>query len=175
MTLSSKSSVSIGVRDARRVFVVFIIFACAILSKRSIASSSKRVSITRSPSQVNVYDYAEITATVASPDARNPFEDAGLIGSFETADGSGHWNVNGFCDLWMAARIESDSCLRMPENTNTPLHIGKGIFRRRQRQYFKRSMPIGPDFFGMILSIPGTLSGKARANISFSMELPLIG
>ncbi|MHB1673674.1 MAG: DUF5060 domain-containing protein [Acidobacteriaceae bacterium] len=44
------------------------------------------------------YDFVEITANIASPDAANPFEDATLTGSFEAMDGSGHWNVNGFCD-----------------------------------------------------------------------------
>lgn len=50
------------------------------------------------PAQVEAYDYAEITATVLSPDAANPFEDVTLTGSFDAADGSGHWNIVGFCD-----------------------------------------------------------------------------
>ena len=56
------------------------------------------VSFSTAPTQVEAYDFAEITATVASPDARDPFEDATLTGSFATEDGSRHWDVEGFCD-----------------------------------------------------------------------------
>lgn len=62
------------------------------------AAAPKSVSYSNAPSQIEAYDYAEITATVAFPDARNPFEDATLTGTLETEDGSHHWNVEGFCD-----------------------------------------------------------------------------
>ncbi len=56
------------------------------------------VSFSTAPTQVEAYDFAEITATVASPDAHDPFEDATLTGSFAAEDGSHHWDVEGFCD-----------------------------------------------------------------------------
>jgi hypothetical protein len=56
------------------------------------------VSYSNAPSQIDAYDYAEITATVASPDARDPFEDVTLTGTLESEDGIHHWNVDGFCD-----------------------------------------------------------------------------
>ncbi len=56
------------------------------------------VSYSAAPAQVDVYDFAEITATVASPDAHDPFEDATLTGALSTEDGSQHWDIEGFCD-----------------------------------------------------------------------------
>lgn len=58
----------------------------------------KDVSYSTVPSQIETYGYAEITATVTSPDARNPFEDVTLTGTIETEDGNYHLNVDGFCD-----------------------------------------------------------------------------
>jgi hypothetical protein len=56
------------------------------------------VSFSQSAQQIDRYDYVEITATVESPSARNPFEDAALTGTVETEDGKSHWTVDGFCD-----------------------------------------------------------------------------
>ncbi len=56
------------------------------------------VTFSQSSSQIDRYDFVEITATVTTPDARNPFEDATLTGTMQTADGSHSWPVEGFCD-----------------------------------------------------------------------------
>jgi hypothetical protein len=48
--------------------------------------------------QVDRFGFVEITASVQSPDAANPFMDASLTGTFETADGAHHRQVEGFCD-----------------------------------------------------------------------------
>src|ERR1700736_536261 len=63
-----------------------------------VLAAPKGVSYSNAPSQIDAYDYAEITAIVDYPDARDPFVDATLTGSFETEDGSQRWNVEGFCD-----------------------------------------------------------------------------
>ncbi|MGB8478605.1 MAG: DUF4038 domain-containing protein [Acidobacteriaceae bacterium] len=65
---------------------------------RPILAAPASVTYSVAAAQVKAYDFVEITAKVAAPDAPNPFEDATLTGSFEATDGSGHWNVNGFCD-----------------------------------------------------------------------------
>jgi hypothetical protein len=56
------------------------------------------VSFTKPAAQVARFDFVEIAGIVPTPDATNPFEDASLSGSLETADGSHHWAVDGFCD-----------------------------------------------------------------------------
>jgi len=58
----------------------------------------KNVSYLQPAAQVEAYDYIEITATVDAPDAHDPFEDAMLSGTFELADGSKRWSIEGFCD-----------------------------------------------------------------------------
>jgi len=75
---------------ARFFFALFV----ATLPGVALAAP-KGVSYSNAPSQIDAYDYAEVTATVDSPDARNPFVDATLTGTFETEDGSQHWNVEG--------------------------------------------------------------------------------
>jgi hypothetical protein len=56
------------------------------------------VTFSQSAQAVDAYDFVEVTASVVSPDAQNPFTDATLAGWFETADGSRRWPVEGFCD-----------------------------------------------------------------------------
>jgi hypothetical protein len=56
------------------------------------------ISFSRSAQSVETYDYVEVVANVEKPDARNPFLDASLTGSFAKADGSDRRTVEGFCD-----------------------------------------------------------------------------
>ena len=62
------------------------------------AASPASVSFSSPESQVDRYGFVEITATIQSPDAANPFADASLTGVVETADGSHRRQVEGFCD-----------------------------------------------------------------------------
>lgn len=64
----------------------------------SVLAAPKNVSYSIPSAKVEAYDDVEITATVESTDARNPFQDATLTGTFEAADGSKHWSIDGFCD-----------------------------------------------------------------------------
>jgi Protein of unknown function (DUF4038)/Domain of unknown function (DUF5060) len=74
-----------------------VVLGVGMLALPAFASPSS-VSYSIASTPIKAYDYVEITATVISPDVANPFEDAALTGSFEAVDGSGHWNVDGFCD-----------------------------------------------------------------------------
>src|ERR1051326_4938041 len=56
------------------------------------------VSFSRAAQSVDAYDFVEITVTVASPDARNPFTDATLLGSFRKSGATQRTDVEGFCD-----------------------------------------------------------------------------
>ena len=79
------------------MFGVFVASVVGMLPL-SVLAAPKNVSYSIPSAQVEAYDDVEITATVESTDARNPFEDATLTGTFETADGSKHWSIDGFCD-----------------------------------------------------------------------------
>jgi hypothetical protein len=79
------------------VFKIFLGSLIALSSAPSLAAPAG-VSYSSAPSQIEAYDFVEITATVLSPDAHDPFEDATLTGTLATEDGSHHWDVDGFCD-----------------------------------------------------------------------------
>ena len=67
-------------------------------SPASPPSAPRNVAFSQSAEAVDAYDFVEVTAALASPDAENPFTDAALTGWLETADGSRRWTVEGFCD-----------------------------------------------------------------------------
>lgn len=79
------------------VFRIFLGSLIALSPAPSLAAPAS-VSYSSAPSQIEAYDFVEITATVLSPDAHDPFEDATLTGTLATEDGSHHWDVDGFCD-----------------------------------------------------------------------------
>jgi hypothetical protein len=64
----------------------------------SLVGAPKSVSFSQPAGNVEAYDYVEVAAHVDEPDARNPFLDATLSGSFAKADGTGRKNIEGFCD-----------------------------------------------------------------------------
>ena len=64
----------------------------------SLMAAPREVTFSRPAEAVDAYDFVEIVATVASPDAHNPFTDVALNGEFAKADGSQRWPVEGFCD-----------------------------------------------------------------------------
>jgi hypothetical protein len=63
-----------------------------------IQASPSKVTFTQASLTVEAYDLVEITAKVESPDAKNPFTDATLVGTFSKSDGSDKREVSGFCD-----------------------------------------------------------------------------
>jgi Protein of unknown function (DUF4038)/Domain of unknown function (DUF5060)/Putative collagen-binding domain of a collagenase len=79
------------------VFKIFLGSLIALSPAPSLAAPAS-VSYSSAPSQIEAYDFVEITATVLSPDAHDPFEDAALTGTLTMEDGSHHWDVDGFCD-----------------------------------------------------------------------------
>jgi hypothetical protein len=56
------------------------------------------VSFSQSAQSVDAYDFIEVTAQVSPPRAPNPFTDAAIRGTFQTATGDKSWRVDGFCD-----------------------------------------------------------------------------
>src|SRR6266576_859068 len=54
----------------------------------STAWAARTVSFSQSVETVEAYDYVEVTLNVDKPDARNPFLDVAVNGSFSKTDGS---------------------------------------------------------------------------------------
>ncbi|PYX50876.1 MAG: hypothetical protein DMG76_33625, partial [Acidobacteria bacterium] len=50
------------------------------------------------PNSVEVYDILELSATISSPDAANPFTAATLDGDFSLGSSHEAFHVSGFCD-----------------------------------------------------------------------------
>ncbi len=65
---------------------------CAVYT----AAATPKVTFSQPESQVDAYNFVEVTAKVASPDIANPFTHAVFEGSF--AGAGQRWNVRGFCD-----------------------------------------------------------------------------
>jgi hypothetical protein len=80
-------------------FALKCVFATVLaVSPLSAIASPADVSFSSPQPQVDRYGFVEITASIQSPDAANPFEDASLSGTFETSDGAHRRQVEGFCD-----------------------------------------------------------------------------
>jgi len=58
----------------------------------------REVSFSQSGGSVEAYDFVEVTVNVPGPDARNPFTDVTLRGSFGKTGGGERTSVEGFCD-----------------------------------------------------------------------------
>jgi hypothetical protein len=67
------------------------------LSATSLAAP-REVSFSPGGGSVEAYDFLEVTVNVAGPDARNPFTDVTLVGTFAKAGTNERRNVEGFCD-----------------------------------------------------------------------------
>jgi len=76
-----------------RCNVMFVLLLLPVLQ-----GAPRDVSFSQPAASVEGYDFLEVTATVTAPDARNPFVEATLNGSFAKTGGSGRTDVEGFCD-----------------------------------------------------------------------------
>ena len=76
------------------------IFVSAVMAMLPavILAAPAGVDYSKPPAQIEAYDFAEVTATIASPDTRAPFIDATLTGTLDTEDGKHSWKIDGFCD-----------------------------------------------------------------------------
>jgi hypothetical protein len=61
-------------------------------------AAPRDVAFSQSAASVGAYDFVEVTATVAGADARNPFTDAALTGTFGKTGAVPRLSVDGFCD-----------------------------------------------------------------------------
>ncbi|PYT30717.1 MAG: hypothetical protein DMG57_07300 [Acidobacteria bacterium] len=63
----------------------------------ALLAAPREVSFSQGAASVEPYDFLEVTVNIAGPDARNPFTDATLGGSFGNSGGE-RFPVEGFCD-----------------------------------------------------------------------------
>lgn len=73
--------------------------ACAFLALAvSAYAAPANITLTAPASPTEAYDFFEVTVAVSNQDARNPFTDVSVSGSFERANGGTETHVDGFCD-----------------------------------------------------------------------------
>lgn len=77
---------------------IVAILGAGVLAPAAAGAAPAGVTFSQSSNTVDAYDFVEVTASVTSPDAADPFTDAALTGWFETTDGGKRWTVEGFCD-----------------------------------------------------------------------------
>jgi hypothetical protein len=77
---------------------LFILLSSAVFSTGCGKVRPLDISFSQSASEVEAYNFVEVTTNVSWPHARNPFTDATLNGWFESADRTRRWPVEGFCD-----------------------------------------------------------------------------
>ena len=77
-----------------------LFFTCllSLALEPSLLAFPKNVSFVQSAGTVEAYDYIQITAAIAEPDAHNPFTDVSLSGTFGKTGESTRKEVGGFCD-----------------------------------------------------------------------------
>ncbi|HEV8291841.1 MAG TPA: DUF5060 domain-containing protein, partial [Tepidisphaeraceae bacterium] len=68
-----------------------------VLAASGLQAAPKAVSFLQSTQTVDAYDFVEVTVQVTQPDARNPFTDVAVNGSF-AKQGGARLPVDGFCD-----------------------------------------------------------------------------
>jgi hypothetical protein len=64
----------------------------------TLLATPRDVSFSPAGGSVDAYDFFEVAVNVAAPDARNPFTDVTLRGTFGKAGANERINVEGFCD-----------------------------------------------------------------------------
>ncbi len=77
--------------------VLNAICLAALVVPPALRGAPRNVSFSQSATSVEAYDFVEITANVAGPDASNPFTGPTLAGSFGPAGAAARRAVTGFC------------------------------------------------------------------------------
>jgi hypothetical protein len=73
-------------------------FIVALSQAATLSGTPRNVSFSQSAEAVEAYDFVEVVARVEGPDARNPFTDVTLGGTFGKAGATERTAVEGFCD-----------------------------------------------------------------------------
>ncbi|HXY01642.1 MAG TPA: DUF5060 domain-containing protein [Candidatus Limnocylindrales bacterium] len=76
---------------------LLVLFIIGFLSSPLVAAP-REVSFNVPRSTVESYDVFELSASVSSPDAANPFNDVSFEGDFSLPAAGKSWHVSGFCD-----------------------------------------------------------------------------
>jgi len=108
-----------------------------ILSLFDPVPTPKDVSFSTPPNSVEVYDILELSATISSPDAANPFTAATLEGDFSLASSREVFHVSGFCDSTDGATFRIRFMPSKPGTYNFTLVYAQAAFTKTFRGEFR--------------------------------------
>lgn len=113
--------------------------ACLLVANSApvLRGSPQKVDFAQPPKEVEVYDFAEVVANIAHPDAANPFTDATLSGAFTKADGTDHREVEGFCDSLDGSVFRIRFMPSSPGDYTFKLSYRQGIYEATQSGVFR--------------------------------------
>jgi len=78
------------------LLAITALLCVSFLLFRSTNIVAPEVDFSQSNQNLEAFDFIEITAQVSAPHPGNPFTDGYIHGTFKTAIGNRHWNVEGF-------------------------------------------------------------------------------
>jgi hypothetical protein len=105
----------------------------------ALRGAPREVSFVQSATSVPAYDFVEVAVNVAGPDARNPFTDATLRGSFGKAGDSKRTVVDGFCDSPDGSVFRIRFMPSSPGNYAYSITYQQGSFEKTQSGTFQAS------------------------------------
>ncbi len=102
-----------------------------------LVAAPRDVSLSAPPRSVEVFDIFELSATVSSPDARNPFTDASFEGDFILQAGGKSSHVSGFCDSADGSSFRIRFMPSAPGNYSFVLVFSQGAFSKTFKGEFQ--------------------------------------
>jgi hypothetical protein len=124
-----------GAAHRHRVLTLFAL--CPLMPATLLLGEPRGVTFGKVPGDVDAYDYVEVAANVEAPDARNPFTDAALSGSFARADGSEGRQVEGFCDSADGSTLRIRFMPSSPGDYTYTLRYRQGSFEAKGSGTFR--------------------------------------
>ncbi len=115
------------------------LFAAGILFTAVWTSAAPgEIAFSQSATSVEAYDFVEVVIAVASPDARNPFTDVAVRGSFGKAGSPERYHaVDGFCDTADGSTL----CIRFMPPSPGRLYLRRDLRSGRRAEGLLRDLP----------------------------------
>jgi hypothetical protein len=95
------------------------------------------ISFSAAPQRVEVFDIFELSVSVSSPEAANPFTDASLEGDFVLPSANKSWHVSGFCDSPDGSSFHIRFMPSSPGAYNFVVVYSRGSFSKMARGEFQ--------------------------------------
>jgi Protein of unknown function (DUF4038)/Domain of unknown function (DUF5060) len=109
----------------------------ATLFSSSLAAAPRDIAWSVAPRTVKVFDIFEISASLSSPDAANPFTDVSFEGDFSIPAAGKSWHVSGFCDAPDGSSYRIRFMPAIPGTYSFSMVYSEGAFSKSFRGEFQ--------------------------------------